>query len=41
MPGPAPDAQPDDVTFTLTWRMTDGALNGDLEALNISNHPSG
>ena len=27
-----------DVTFTLSWRMRNGRLSGDLVAVNISNH---
>jgi hypothetical protein len=33
----APEAELDDVTFTLSWRMKDGGLSGELEAVNISN----
>lgn len=35
----APEAQPDDVELSLSWRAESGRLTGYLEARNVSGHP--
>jgi hypothetical protein len=33
-----PEGDPDELAFTLTWRLKEGYLVGDLDAVNVSNH---
>lgn len=34
-----PEARVGDVTFGLSWDLRDGSLRGELEAVNVSDHP--